>query len=115
MSPSFQRNVPVIFPTSPSHLPLAPTLAALLSLAPVTDLFAQQAPDADTAGTLKTIEIQERSEGAASGYAGPRGGTAATRTETPLIEVPQAVRRIGAIGTMGVRLSFTAIIYKRWR
>ena len=82
----------MIFPTSSSPLPFARAFAALLALSPVTELLAQQAPDAGSANTLKTTEIHDQSEGAASGYAGPRGGTAATRTETPLIEVPQAVR-----------------------
>lgn len=65
----------------------------MLALTPGPDLFAQEAADTDTPGTLRTIEIEGRAEGgSASGYAGPRSGTAATRTETPLIEVPQAVR-----------------------
>jgi iron complex outermembrane receptor protein len=68
--------------------------AAVLALVSATGPRAQQAPAAGTAATLEAVQIRDRADGTASGYAGPRGGTAATRTETPLIEVPQAVRTV---------------------
>jgi iron complex outermembrane receptor protein len=80
----------------PSALPArrrrsAPVVAAVLALAPVAGARAQ-AP-AGAPATLDAVQIREQADGGAgAGYAGPRGGTAATRTETPLIEVPQAVR-----------------------
>ncbi|XAH23868.1 TonB-dependent receptor [Xylophilus sp. GW821-FHT01B05] len=69
------------------RLPLVPVSGVLLALlaAPAT---AQTAAE----GGATLSEVQVRSD--SGGYAAPQGGSAATRTDTPLRELPQSVRVI---------------------
>ncbi|RYF24373.1 MAG: TonB-dependent siderophore receptor [Comamonadaceae bacterium] len=64
------------------------TLCACLG----TALHAQTAvpPADDAAATLQEVRVQEGTD--AAGYQGAQRNTAATRTDTPLIETPQSVR-----------------------
>lgn len=53
---------------------------------------AEEAQDGRPVSTLKEVQIQEGLSN--RGYQGARGNTAATRTDTPLLETPQSVRVI---------------------
>ncbi|MBF9265276.1 Plug domain-containing protein, partial [Paracidovorax cattleyae] len=71
----------------------APLVQAVLALA--ATLSAQHAAHAQEpapapAATLQEVRVQDATDG--SGYQGAQRQTAATRTDTPLIETPQAVR-----------------------
>ena len=60
-----------------------------------TPAQSEPASAASEGGTLNEVQVREQSqEGETRGYAGVRRHTAATRTDTPLIETPQAVRVI---------------------
>lgn len=80
-------------PAMPRRAPLAQAvlaLAATLSAQHVAHAQeAATAPAAPTA-TLQEVRVQDATDG--SGYQGAQRQTAATRTDTPLIETPQAVR-----------------------
>lgn len=71
-------------------------LCAATSLASVTltPALAQPTPAADTGVPASPAlqEVQVRDSGALHGYQGAQRNTAATRTDTPLIETPQSVR-----------------------
>lgn len=54
--------------------------------------MAQTAPLTDTTASPALSEVQVRDSNAATGYQGAQRNTAATRTDTPLIETPQSVR-----------------------
>ena len=70
-------------PFSPFPLRAVPLRAAVLALCAAT-------AQAQTAPTLEEIEVRDTT--GATGYDGTRRNTAATRTDTPLIETPQSVR-----------------------
>ena len=60
-----------------------------------TPAQSEPASAASEGGTLNEVQVREQGqEGETRGYAGVRRHTAATRTDTPLIETPQAVRVI---------------------
>lgn len=76
------------------HHPFARAAALFLaSLAGAHIPAHAQTPAADEGGTLSEVSVSSQSE-AGTGYAGKRRQTAATRTDTPLIETPQSVRVI---------------------
>ena len=60
-----------------------------------TPAQSEPASAASEGDTLNEVQVREQGqEGETRGYAGVRRHTAATRTDTPLIETPQAVRVI---------------------
>ncbi|MDA8523137.1 TonB-dependent siderophore receptor [Acidovorax sp. NCPPB 4044] len=69
--------------------PLALSTFTLCMLSAAPFAAAQTAAEAPT--TLQEVQVRDAGD-AAGGYQGAQRGTAATRTETPLIETPQAVR-----------------------
>lgn len=76
--------MPSRFPTvRPS--PLARAAWALCAIVPSTYAAETPAP-----ATLQEVRVQEATD--AAGYQGTQRNTAATRTDTPLVETPQAVR-----------------------
>lgn len=80
----------------PLHLSARVTAFFLASLAGMA--HAQPAPPdspghSQESGTLAEVSVSGQNE-AGTGYAGKRRQTAATRTDTPLIETPQSVRVI---------------------
>lgn len=74
-------------PTAVAHAAFA--LCALLN-SPTAALA--QTASADTPASPTLTEVQVRDSGATRGYQGAQRNTAATRTDTPLLETPQAVR-----------------------
>jgi iron complex outermembrane receptor protein len=70
-------------PSSPFPPRAFPLRAAVLALCAAT-------AQAQTAATLDEVEVRDST--GATGYDGARRNTAATRTDTPLIETPQSVR-----------------------
>ncbi len=80
-------------PAMPRRAPLARAVLALAaSLSAQHVAHAQEAATAPAAptATLQEVRVQDATDG--SGYQGAQRQTAATRTDTPLIETPQAVR-----------------------
>ena len=73
------------------HTAVARVTLALCALATATGAFSQPT-DADAAAGPALSEVQVKGGSAARGYQGVQRNTAATRTDTPLIETPQSVR-----------------------
>ncbi|RZJ08313.1 MAG: TonB-dependent siderophore receptor, partial [Acidovorax sp.] len=73
---------------------MARAALALCALSTAAASLAQTAPSADPAATSPAAlsEVQVRDTSPTQGYQGAQRNTAATRTDTPLIETPQAVR-----------------------
>nr|WP_234369606.1 TonB-dependent siderophore receptor [Paracidovorax avenae] len=92
-------SIPATVAAAPSRSAMprrAPLAQAVLALAatlsaqhPAHAQEAATAPAASTA-TLQEVRVQDATDG--SGYQGAQRNTAATRTDTPLVETPQAVR-----------------------
>ncbi len=87
---AFSPLPPVPFSFTARRAPLAQAVLALTAL-----LAAQGAAHAAEAAaptaTLNEVRVQDAAD-ASTGYQGAQRNTAATRTDTPLIETPQAVR-----------------------
>ncbi len=94
--PAFSPSSPSSSSFAPRRAPLAQAVLALTAAlaahgaAHAADAAAAAAAAAPTA-TLNEVRVQDASD-AATGYQGAQRNTAATRTDTPLIETPQAVR-----------------------
>jgi len=73
------------------HTAVARATLALCALLGTTGVLAQNADGSDpTSPALSEVQVRETS--GSSGYQGAQRNTAATRTDTPLLETPQAVR-----------------------
>ncbi len=93
--PAFSLSSPSSSSFAPRRAPLAQAVLALTA-ALAAHGAAHAADDAAAAAaappaTLQEVRVQDASD-AATGYQGAQRNTAATRTDTPLIETPQAVR-----------------------
>lgn len=73
------------------HTAVARATLALCALLGTTGVLAQNTDNSDpNSPTLSEVQVRETS--GSSGYQGAQRNTAATRTDTPLLETPQAVR-----------------------
>ena len=73
------------------HTAVARATLALCALLGTTGVLAQNADGSDP-NSPALSEVQVRETSGSSGYQGAQRNTAATRTDTPLLETPQAVR-----------------------
>ncbi len=90
--PAFSPSSPFSF--APRRAPLAQAVLALTALLAAQGAAHAAEAAADAAAptaTLNEVRVQDAAD-ASTGYQGAQRNTAATRTDTPLIETPQAVR-----------------------
>src|SRR3989344_1026114 len=97
----FSLPICTMHPSIPRPARQTATARAILALCAFTPSAAMaktappvsSAPPTDTVPTSPALsEVQVRDSSATTGYQGAQRNTAATRTDTPLIETPQSVR-----------------------